>query len=266
MADNELKNINQAKHIVFFSSGIGSYVTAKRVIKDHGKENTILVFADTLMEDQDNYRFLNEAVTYLGCEYKYLTSGMDIFKLWEKRRAISNNQMPFCSIALKQDVCRKWLTRYYKKDQCLLYVGIDIWEEHRRNKITDAWDPYTVVYPMCTEPYLSKQEMIDISIEDGIQPPRLYSMGFAHANCGGACVRAGLAQWSHLYKVNYPLYEKWMIEEQYMRSTLKKNIAILKRSGKPYPLTRLLIDLRAGTKLDMSDYGNECSCFSHTDN
>ena len=260
-----IKNYGICKHIVFFSSGIGSYVTAKRVIESVGKDNVVLVFADTKMEDIDNYRFLDEAVTYLGCEYHYLTNGMDIFELWLKNRAISNNQMPFCSIQLKQNVCRKWVNKYYKKDQCLLYVGIDIWEEHRRKKITEAWAPYTVVYPMCNEPYLSKQEMIEIAIENGIQPPRLYSMGFAHANCGGACVRAGIAQWSHLYKVNYPLFEKWMIEEQYMRTELKKNISILRRYGKPYPLTTLMIDLRKGTDLDMSDYGNECSCFSYND-
>lgn len=34
------------KHVVFFSDGIGSYMTAKRVIEKHGKNNVDLLFTD----------------------------------------------------------------------------------------------------------------------------------------------------------------------------------------------------------------------------
>lgn len=255
--------MKKTKHIVFFSSGIGSYITAKRVIQQVGVNNTMLVFADTLMEDEDNYRFLNEAVKHLRCNYRYLTAGLTIFDLWKKHRAISNNRIPFCSTKLKQDVCRKWLRANYRVDNCKLYVGIDIWEEHRRKDITTAWDPYIVKYPMCVEPYLSKQEMLDMALADGLRPPRLYDQGFAHANCGGACVRAGLAQWSHLYKVNPSLFEQWMIEEQCMRLRIKKDISILTHKGKPFPLSNLKVMIDSGKNVGLTDFGNECSCFSY---
>lgn len=69
------------KHIIFYSGGIGSWGTAKRVIAKHGKENVILMFTDTKMEDEDLYRFLYETVreiykfedtdlTYLASEMK----------------------------------------------------------------------------------------------------------------------------------------------------------------------------------------------------
>jgi PP-loop superfamily ATP-utilizing enzyme len=35
------------KHIVMYSGGAGSYILSKRVIAKYGKENTILLFADT---------------------------------------------------------------------------------------------------------------------------------------------------------------------------------------------------------------------------
>ena len=44
------------KHVVMFSSGIGSWGAGKRVAAKHGKENTILLFMDTKIEDEDNYR------------------------------------------------------------------------------------------------------------------------------------------------------------------------------------------------------------------
>ena len=45
------------KHIVFFSSGAASYVAAKIVCEKYGKKDTLLLFADTTIEDKDNYSF-----------------------------------------------------------------------------------------------------------------------------------------------------------------------------------------------------------------
>ncbi len=47
-------------HIAQFSGGAGSWGAAKRVVQLHGTDNLILLFADTLIEDQDTYRFLLE--------------------------------------------------------------------------------------------------------------------------------------------------------------------------------------------------------------
>lgn len=47
-------------HVVFFSGGLGSYATALRVIEKHGTDNLSLLFTDTLIEDQDLYRFIIE--------------------------------------------------------------------------------------------------------------------------------------------------------------------------------------------------------------
>lgn len=58
------------KHVVMFSGGIGSWAAAKRVAAQHGTENLTLLFTDTLMEDQDLYRFLVEgAADVFGIPY-----------------------------------------------------------------------------------------------------------------------------------------------------------------------------------------------------
>lgn len=53
------------KHVVFFSGGACSYCTAKRVIENVGKENVVLLFTDTKIEDEDLYRFIDEAAAAL---------------------------------------------------------------------------------------------------------------------------------------------------------------------------------------------------------
>ena len=63
------------KHIIFFSGGIGSWMTAKRVIEKEGKENVILFFTDTLAEDEDTYRFIDDAVKQLDCEFIRIADG-----------------------------------------------------------------------------------------------------------------------------------------------------------------------------------------------
>jgi 3'-phosphoadenosine 5'-phosphosulfate sulfotransferase (PAPS reductase)/FAD synthetase len=54
------------KHIIFYSGGIGSYFAAKRVLEKHRPEDVILLFTDTLIEDKDLYRFLDETSKKLG--------------------------------------------------------------------------------------------------------------------------------------------------------------------------------------------------------
>lgn len=52
------------RHVVMFSGGVGSFAAADRVVGQHGRDVT-LVFADTLIEDADLYRFLIEAAAFL---------------------------------------------------------------------------------------------------------------------------------------------------------------------------------------------------------
>ena len=46
------------KHIVSFSGGMGSFAEAKSCVDKFGKENVSLLFADTLGEAPDLYRFI----------------------------------------------------------------------------------------------------------------------------------------------------------------------------------------------------------------
>ncbi len=52
--------------VVMFSGGVGSWLAARRVADAHGTDGLVLLFADTLMEDEDLHRFLDDAARNIG--------------------------------------------------------------------------------------------------------------------------------------------------------------------------------------------------------
>jgi hypothetical protein len=99
----------------------------------------------------------------------------------------------------------------------------------------------------------------------GIEPPRLYKMGFHHNNCGGFCIKAGQAQFARLLTTMPERYARHERREQELRDYLGKDIAILRdrRGGDTKPMTlrefreRLEHDAKA---FDSFDWGG-CGCF-----
>lgn len=70
------------KHVVMYSGGIGSWAAAKRVIEKRGTDNVILLFTDTMIEDEDLYRFLHETSNQFGCELVWLSDGRDPWQVF----------------------------------------------------------------------------------------------------------------------------------------------------------------------------------------
>ena len=54
------------KHLVQFSTGAASAEVAWRVVQEHGPADVVLLTADTLVEDEDNWRFATEVAARLG--------------------------------------------------------------------------------------------------------------------------------------------------------------------------------------------------------
>lgn len=257
---------NILKHIVFYSGGIGSWATAKRVIQRHGKENVILLFTDTLIEDADLYRFIDETVEEMDCEYVRLEDGRTPWEVFKDVRYLGNSRIAQCSHLLKQKPANDWIKANFKPDECVLYLGIDWTEEHRTKAPRKNYEPYRVEFPMCEEPFVTKDEMLAELNELGIETPRLYKMGFAHNNCGGFCVRAGQGHFANLLKEMPDVYKQHEEKEQEMREFLDKNVSILRRTKKGVrhnlTLKQLREELEADRteQIDFNDIGG-CGCF-----
>ena len=253
------------KHIVFFSSGIGSWVAAKRVVERHGAEQVALLFADTGIEDEDNYRFLHEAAENIGAPLHIVADGRTPWDVFKDRRWIGNSRVAQCSEELKQKTCKKWLAEHDPEGLATLYVGIDWTEVHRIPAIEKGWSPRTVLAPLCEAPYLDKRIMIDMAKAAGIEPPRLYSLGFSHANCGGFCVRGGQGHFATLLRAFPDRYAEHEQKELDLRDYLETESTILTEvvAGEKRGLTLrdLRLRIEASEQVDMFSIGG-CGCFT----
>lgn len=240
------------RHLVQFSTGVGSAEVAFRVVERYGAEKVILLTADTRAEDHDNWRFAHEVVAALGCvEWRTVSDGRTPMEVGRDERVVPNDRMAVCSRILKRELLRRYLDELYDPAADVVYLGFDWTEEHRLHRARPLWAPWRMEAPLCSPPYLTKADLLDTMRARGIEPPRLYAQGFSHANCGGACVRGGQAQWELLLRVNRPRYLEWEAEEQVTRQMLGKDVAILadrRGGGARRPLT--LADFRR--RLDLS--------------
>lgn len=268
------------KHVVMWSSGITSWAVARQIVAMHGHDDTVLLFADTLVEDPDNYRFNREASAQLGMDLTVVCDGRTPQQVNIDTRWLSNARTAKCSELLKIKPSRAWLDDHCDPSDTVLYVGLDWTEPERVDVNRRLWTPWRVEFPLTTPPYYTKDHWLAESRRLGIEPPEMYTLGFAHANCGGACVRGGQAQWAHLLDVRprnsrfdpqrfANAFRSWEEHEKFMNGFLVRGddpVAIVRdrRGGETKPLPLTVIRQRHESQpslLDLDDWGG-CGCFT----
>jgi hypothetical protein len=253
--------------IVMFSGGLGSWAAAKRVSEKHGTDGLKLLFTDTRMEDEDLYRFLDEAAANVGGQLVKIAEGRNPWHVFFDKRFLGNSRVDPCSRILKREMADAWLTANCDPATTTVYVGIDWTEEHRFTGLRDrrAVDGWRYEAPLCEAPYISKADVMAWLKREGIELPRLYAMGFAHNNCGGFCVKAGQGHFANLLRAMPARYAKHEAMERAIRSYLDKDVSILTdRRGdgvkKVLTLQALRERIEAGEQIDAFDIGG-CGCF-----
>ena len=258
-------------HVVRFSGGIGSWATAARVIERYGREQVTLLFADTLVEDEDTYRFRDDAADQLGAELVVVADGRTPFEVFHDDHFLGNQRLANCSKYLKQKPCRAWLETERDPQDTTVHVGIDWTEQHRLPAIIDGWAPWTVEAPLCEPPLRAKSYWIDQAKRHGLLPPDAYERGLPHANClAQGCVRGGQAYWHALLRQTPDVYAHTEEQEQRIRQTgWGADAAILRdrTGGTTTPLTlrefRHRLE-RQPSMFDEFEWGG-CGCFTDTE-
>lgn len=202
------------KHVVMFSSGIGSWAAAKRVAEKYGKDDTILLFMDTKIEDEDNYRFLHEAAENVGAELVILADGRDPFEVYKDVKYMGNSRVDPCSRILKRELADKWIADNFTPETVRVHTGIDWTEQHRHERMAQRKLPWIYEAPLLEEPLLTKPQLLELAKAEGITPPRMYNYGFQHANCGGFCIKSGQAQFQKLYETWPERYREMEAKEE----------------------------------------------------
>ena len=260
------------KHVVMFSGGVGSWAAAKRAAERHGTADMVLLFTDTKTEDEDLYRFIDEAAANVGAPLVTIADGRTIWELFRDVRFLGNSQIAPCTTKLKRDVADRWLAENCDPTETVCYVGIDWTEAHRfdgtltrkglkRAKAELGW---RFEAPMCEAPFVAKWQMMRDLDRAGIKPPRMYAEGFGHNNCGGMCVKGGIGHWSLVWRARPATFLQAEREEKAMQDMLGKPVTILTetRDGvdAPLPLSELRRRLSCGEQVDLFAHGG-CGCF-----
>lgn len=251
-------------YIVNCSGGLTSYEALCRTIEAHGKANTVAVFADTRIEDEDLYRFLDDQEKYLGVKIHRIADGRTPFEVMHDERVITMQGMAPCSRILKSELIDAWLAEFYAGKEYTQVFGMEWTETNRMERLRKRLAPRPVWFPLAEPPYTAKDQISAQLRAVGIEPPRLYAMGFKHNNCGGGCVKAGQAHWAHLLKMMPERYAVWEREEEGIRQYLGKDISILKdrrnNQSKPMTLAAFRERLQANQQYDLLDWG-ACACY-----
>jgi hypothetical protein len=168
------------KHVIFYSGGLGSWMTAKRVVQAHGAENVICLFTDTLIEDEDLYRFLIETtqdiygidqrdliklakqipptghetmearkafLTDLAAKvcarnpnFVWINDGRDPWEIFRDVKFLGNSRIAQCSHVIKQGLAEKYVKANYKPETQLFIKDIDY-----KKKMVTYWEDEEVI-------------------------------------------------------------------------------------------------------------------------
>ncbi|GGH76743.1 hypothetical protein [Saccharibacillus endophyticus] len=252
-------------HIAMFSGGAGSAYVANHMVQTYGKENCILFFTNTLWEDEDNYRFMDEVANHIGIEITERIDGRTPEEVFHDERFLGNARLAKCSEELKVRQTIIFLEEELRNQQGLepiLYFGIGPHETHRADNLKEFYSHFPL------EPIETRFPLIDLMRADldakgiiqeewGIKLPRMYTIaeemadqgnenakvvlnsgikGFSHANCAGRCVRGGFQHYALLYAIWPERYKQQEDMEENFRASFKKNVSILKKNAGPYTL------------------------------
>lgn len=250
-------------HIVMFSGGVCSWAAAKRVVERHGTERVVLLFADTMMEDEDLYRFIEQASANVGVPLTRIADGRTPWEVFEDERMIGSNRFDPCSKHLKRILLDRWHKKNGDPEKTTLHFGLNWDEEHRLERLRERKSPWKVCGYMTEKPLMEKGQMIEWLKREGIQPPRLYALGFNHNNCGGFCVKSGQAQFALLLRTMPERYRFHEENEERLRKVLGWRHTILRvtENGKTtgVSLKEFRERIEAQGTFDQNEWGG-CGC------
>lgn len=252
------------RNVVLFSGGAASWAAAKRLAQRDGTDGLVLLFTDTAIESPDVYAFVRQGAANVGGELVWLKDGRTPWDVFHDVRFLGNARIDPCSRVLKREPAWKWLEENARG--ATVHLGYDATEVHRLDRTRLARPDWNIDAPLTWTPPSGKPAVLEWARREGLTLPASYAQGFAHANCGNFCVKAGMAHFRQLWQVQPETYLFHEREEQRLRDAIGKDVAVLRdrRGGSSRPMTLREFResrLAALTPQEALDFGG-CGCFS----
>lgn len=192
---------------VWFSCGAASAVAAKRTIQMYGDVCGIKVVNNPVAEeDEDNRRFLTDVEQWLGVKIELARNAnypdASAKTVWAKRGGMSFPHGAPCTVSLKKEARQQWEIRN-KVDWHVLGFGYEEKHRHERFILTERSN----VLPVLIDAKLTRQDCFDIIVRAGIEPPRVYAMGYPNANCIGCVKATSPTYWNHVRALHPAVFD-----------------------------------------------------------
>lgn len=173
------------------------------------------------------------------------------FDIFDMRGFIGNSKNDPCSYHLKRDVMLRYTDENFGAGSVTMAVGIHNEEIERHIAIQKNWGSrgYETIFPLLDSdvPRYSREEQIE-KLDDwyGVTLD-LYTNGFEHNNCAGACVKAAQRQWAMLWYYYPDTYNEWETRELAWQKKWGRDNAIIRRGRIANRTYTTLKDYRIGT-------------------
>lgn len=177
------------KIAVWFSCGAASAVAAKLTVEQYGQDNTVMVLNNPVIEEHpDNYRFKRDVALWIGSDIQSVRNPkyMKAFarEVWEHRKFMSGNKGAPCTGELKKKARQLWELEN-PVDWHVLGFTADERKRHNKFVLTEREN----LLPVLIDAGMTKQDCMDYLLSAGVEPPKMYKLGYPNANCLG-CVKA----------------------------------------------------------------------------
>lgn len=183
------------RRIAHFSCGAASAVATKLSRPDE------IWYAETGSEDADNGRFMRDCEQWFSQEVRILRSRKysSTWDVWKKRRYISGIAGAPCTRELKVLPQRQ---EQRADDVNIFGYTADSNDIRRAHIMRETWPDLNAEFPLI-ERGLTKAACLALIKQAGIDPPRVYALGFTNANCIPCCKATSPSYWA-LVRKHYP--------------------------------------------------------------
>jgi len=193
---------------VWFSCGAASAVAAKKTIEKYGKTYCIRVLNNPVAEeDEDNRRFLKDVQNWLGIYIETVSSkkfpSNSAVDVWEKRQFMSGTAGAPCTLELKKYARQDWEKENHT-DWHVLGFTYEEKPRHDRFVMTERSN----VIPVLIDAKITKADCYSILQSEGLELPRVYSLGYPNANCIGCVKATSPTYWSHVKSVHPDVFQQ----------------------------------------------------------
>jgi hypothetical protein len=217
--------------IVWYSHGAASAVAAKITLEKFGNTNNVLIVNNPVVEeDKDNLRFGKDIENWLGVEIisaknpKFEACSAE--EVWNHRKFMSSPMGAPCTYELKKRA-RQHFEKQYPNAVHILGFTVDEISRHERFCLTER-----EIYPILINEGLTKQDCMDMLVEAGLVPPRMYALGYPNANCVGCVKASSPTYWNKVRETHPEVFNDRVIQSDRIGAKLvvvkKKRIPLSK--------------------------------------